>query len=1580
MDVKKKSLLALAVLVATALLAACSANSGPQTSLGSPLSNKGSPPVVTLAISPESVDVGQTAVATWSSSGATNCSALGAWSGSMPLDDGGGQAIGPFTTPGTYSYSIVCTGSGGSAVATQIVTVGNTAAPTIQFDLDPATIAPGSSVAIIWSSTNATSCVASGGTGADGWLGNQPTVNQSGFNTGAIQTPGQYTYDLTCVGSGGSTQATHLLTVSASAPAAPPILTFSGTPTLVAPGQATSFSWSSGNATSCAASGGTGSDAWTGAQPIASAGFSSGPLSTLGSYSFTLTCTGGGGMVAKSLTINVSNSTQPPAVAVNIDVTPTQITAGSAATLHWSTSNADSCSASGSWSGPQPLLGSNVSTGTLIVPGIYSFSLTCTGAGGSTGGTATLNVTAPAASVLAFDATPNVISTGGSTLLTWVTLNATSCTASGGTGSDGWAGLQPANNVGLNIGPFSAAGTYLYTLVCTGPGGTGAPQSLTVTVNNPAQPPASVTVFAALPSSILVGQSAMLNWVSLGATSCVASGGTGNDGWNGSVGTASIATSTGPINTAGSYTYRLTCSGTGGAGSPSSVVVNVSNLPPAPASITSFTVTPGIIQSGQAAILVWTSSGATSCAASGGTGSDGWNGSAGTSSTGTSTGAIGTAGIYIYTLNCSGPGGNSLPGTAILNVTAAPPTAAAVLTFSATPPLLISGQSTSLAWTTINATSCSASGGTGSDGWSGPVAISSAGTSTGAINTAGIYTYTLTCTGAGGSAGPSSVIVVVTPAPTLPASIIAFTVLPSTIQAGQSALLTWITSGATSCNATGGTGSDGWNGSVPTSGIGQSTGAIATASSYTYTLNCSGPGGPSAPSSVVLNVNNVPPVPPLITLLTALPSTVQTGGSTLLTWASIGATSCTASGGSGGDNWTGSHTPISTLLVGPINAAGNFVYTLTCTGLGGASIPVSVTVDVNATPPPPVINSFSISPIAIQTGQTVTALWSTTGAATCTATGGAGSDGWSGSMVTQSSGTTIGPIGTAGLATYILTCSGAGGTSLPSTARVLITALAPPAAIVSFTANPVAIQAGQSTSLSWTTSNASSCTASGGTGSDGWTGTVATSNAGISTGAIGAAGAYTYILTCAGAGGSSLPAVAPVVVSILPAPPTVISFVASPNTLLVGQSTSFSWSTSSASACAAGGGTGSDGWSGSVTLSSSGLTVGPFNNAGVYAYTLLCTGPGGIGLPASLSVTVTHAPPAATITAFSATPNSISAGGSTLLAWSSGNATSCTATGGAGSDGWSGTQAPANISDSVGPLSAGSYTYTLTCSGPGGASAPSSATVTVTPAAPSPPTVSLLINGSSSAQIQPGALPVMSWSTANATSCTASGGAGIGAWVGAQPISSNGLSLAAVTVAGVYSYTLTCAGPGGTGSSTATLTVIASTSFDCNVPGIQTTALTAPAASITTHKGGLCLLGCSISNAGNIIDSAPGNFAGLVIPLGLAGSLTLDVNGATSFPAGRKAGFILANGNTLLSVGLLKGITIQTLLNGVVQETAATGTVLTLQAAGLLTIDPEAGFAEFTTSKPFDSLQMSEGSLVSLDSNVRVYGACVSLQ
>lgn len=93
--------------------------------------------------------------------------------------------------------------------------------------------------------------------------------------------------------------------------------------------------------------------------------------------------------------------------------------------------------------------------------------------------------------------------------------------------------------------------------------------------------------------------------------------------------------------------------------------------------------------------------------------------------------------------------------------------------------------------------------------------------------------------------------------------------------------------------------------------------------------------------------------------------------------------------------------------------------------------------------------------------------------------------------------------------------------------------------------------------------------------------------------------------------------------------------------------------------------------------------------------------------------------PTPTVT-ISASPTTVSSGGTSMLTWSSTNATSCTASGA-----WSGAEATSGT-QSTGALSANS-SYTLTCQGAGG-SAAQSATVTVT--APTGSNVlSVVVNG-----------------------------------------------------------------------------------------------------------------------------------------------------------------------------------------------------------------------------------------------------------
>ena len=87
---------------------------------------------------------------------------------------------------------------------------------------------------------------------------------------------------------------------------------------------------------------------------------------------------------------NVSGSSQTLAPSVAISANPASISSGGASTLTWSSSNASSCSASGAWSGTKSTSGTQ-STGVLSATSTYSLS--CTGTGGSASQSTTVTVT-----------------------------------------------------------------------------------------------------------------------------------------------------------------------------------------------------------------------------------------------------------------------------------------------------------------------------------------------------------------------------------------------------------------------------------------------------------------------------------------------------------------------------------------------------------------------------------------------------------------------------------------------------------------------------------------------------------------------------------------------------------------------------------------------------------------------------------------------------------------------------------------------------------------------------------------------------------------------------------------------------------------------------------------------------------------------------------------------------------------------------------------------------------------------------------------------------------------------------------
>jgi len=162
-------------------------------------------PTVTITVAPTTITVGESATLTWSSTNATSCTASGAWSGAQATS--GTHSESPQS--GNSTYTLTCSGAGGSAQASAQLTV-NAAPPpasTVTLSVDPTSIALGQSATLTWSSTNATSCTASGA-----WSGAQAT---SGTHSENPTQSGTSTYTLTCTGAGGSAQASAELTVSA---------------------------------------------------------------------------------------------------------------------------------------------------------------------------------------------------------------------------------------------------------------------------------------------------------------------------------------------------------------------------------------------------------------------------------------------------------------------------------------------------------------------------------------------------------------------------------------------------------------------------------------------------------------------------------------------------------------------------------------------------------------------------------------------------------------------------------------------------------------------------------------------------------------------------------------------------------------------------------------------------------------------------------------------------------------------------------------------------------------------------------------------------------------------------------------------------------------------------------------------------------------------------------------------------------------------------------------------------------------------------------------------------------------------
>ncbi len=165
--------------------------------------------------------------------------------------------------------------------------------------------------------------------------------------------------------------------------------------------------------------------------------------------------------------------------------------------------------------------------------------------------------------------------------------------------------------------------------------------------------------------------------------------------------------------------------------------------------------------------------------------------------------------------------------------------------------------------------------------------------------------------------------------------IVTFSANPSTISTGQSSTLTWSSTGATSCTASGG---------FSTGGATSGSVSVSPLITSTYSVTCSGPGGTSVPANATVTVT----VPDLT--ITATPNRVLVGGAITVTWSATNVNSCTITRNAA--SWK-SVTAVASKVSGssPDTITGQTVYVLSCMGSNGLAVATTANTTVNVSTP-----------------------------------------------------------------------------------------------------------------------------------------------------------------------------------------------------------------------------------------------------------------------------------------------------------------------------------------------------------------------------------------------------------------------------------------------------------------------------------------------------------------------------------------------------------------------------------------------------------------------------------------------------
>ena len=159
----------------------------------------------------------------------------------------------------------------------------------------------------------------------------------------------------------------------------------------------------------------------------------------------------------------IQNYTSPPLVDIyaNNSDGPVSIIIGSSVFLGWTAGGADSCIASGGWSGSEPVSGEKTIQ-NVVSPTTYT--ITCKNNAGSASDSVEVKVfPAPTVDIKANGFNALTINSGDSIILSWTSNNAVSCAATGS-----WSGSKPTNG---SVTVNNITSQKVYTISCVGQGG-----------------------------------------------------------------------------------------------------------------------------------------------------------------------------------------------------------------------------------------------------------------------------------------------------------------------------------------------------------------------------------------------------------------------------------------------------------------------------------------------------------------------------------------------------------------------------------------------------------------------------------------------------------------------------------------------------------------------------------------------------------------------------------------------------------------------------------------------------------------------------------------------------------------------------------------------------------------------------------------------------------------------------------------------------------------------------------------------------------------------------------------------------